>query len=305
LLPSAISAADCPILSGLSSALLPRQNVPPVFNELLLAAKIVIFANFAVMRQLANIRLILVSGALLMFSFVSCAKVDNYKLKVVSEYPHDSGAYTQGLFFNGPDFIESTGGWGTTTLRKVDLSSGKVLRKLDFARKYFGEGSVVLGDKLYMLTWTNKVAFIYDASTFEYLQTYSYPRDGWGITTDGKSLIASDGSSKLYFLGPDFKLQKTVDVTLNGKPLKFLNELEYIDGKVWANVYTTDMIVIINPSTGVVEARIDCTGLLPQSLRAPTTDVLNGIAFDPATGKIYLTGKNWPRLYEVKLVKQK
>jgi len=257
------------------------------------------------MRQLANSRMPFAACAFLMISFISCAKVDNYRLKVVAEYKHDSSAYTQGLFFNGPDFIESTGGWGTTTLRKVDLATGKVLRKLDFAKKYFGEGSVVLGDKLYMLTWTNKVAFIYDADTFEYLQTYSYPRDGWGLTTDGTSLIASDGSSRLYYLSPDFKLQKTVDVTLNGKPLKLLNELEYIDGKVWANVYTTDMIVIINPSTGVVEGRIDCTGLLPQSLRRPSTDVLNGIAQDPSTGKIYLTGKNWPRLYEVMLIKQK
>lgn len=257
------------------------------------------------MRQLANIRLIILSGAFLMFSIISCAKVDNYKLKVVAEYMHDSQAYTQGLFFNGADFFESTGGWGTTTLRKVDLTTGKVLRKLDFAKKYFGEGSVVLDGKIYMLTWTNKVAFIYDAATLDYLQTYSYPRDGWGLTTDGKSLIASDGSSKLFFLSPDFKLQKTVNVTLNGKALNLLNELEWIDGKIWANVYTTEMIVIINPSTGVVEGRIDCSDLLPKSLRTPTTDVLNGIAFDPASGKIYLTGKNWPRLYEIKLVKQK
>lgn len=270
-----------------------------------MAAKIVIFANFADMKQMANIRVAFLLAALFLIPFAACGKVVNYKVKVVAEYAHDSGAYTQGLSFNGSDFIESTGGWGSTTLRKVDLATGKVLRKLDFARKYFGEGSVVLGGKLYMLTWTNKVAFIYDASTFEYLQTYSYPRDGWGLTTDGKSLIASDGTSTLYFLGPDFKLQKTVDVTLNGKPLKFLNELEWIDGKIWANVYTTDMIVIIDPSSGEVVGRIDCTGLLPQSLRKPDTDVLNGIAQDPATGKIYLTGKNWPRLYEIKLEKQK
>jgi len=257
------------------------------------------------MKHLNGFRLFLASGAFLMFSFVSCARVDNYKLKVVSEYVHDSAAYTQGLFFNGSDFIESTGGWGTTSLRKVDLETGKVLKKLDFAQKYFGEGSVVLDGKLYMLTWTNKVAFIYDADTFEYLQTYSYPRDGWGLTTDGKSLIASDGSSKLYFLSPEFKLQKTVNVTIDGKPLNYLNELEWIDGKIWANIYTTDMIVIINPSTGAVEGRIDCTGLLPKTMRTPQTDVLNGIAHDPATGKTYLTGKNWPRLYEIQLVKQK
>lgn len=232
------------------------------------------------------------------------ARVRDYKVKVETEYPHDTGAYTQGLFFHDGEFYESTGGFGASSIRKVDLRTGKVLRKLDFGRKYFGEGSVVLDGKLYMLTWTNKVAFIYDAATLEYLQTYSYPREGWGLTTDGKSLIASDGSNRIYFLTPDFKLEKTLNVTLNGRPLKLLNELEYIDGKIWANVYTTDMIVIIDPSTGAVEGRIDCTGLLPASFRKPDTDVLNGIALDPATGKIYLTGKNWPRLYEVRLIEQ-
>ncbi|MBR4233207.1 MAG: glutaminyl-peptide cyclotransferase, partial [Bacteroidales bacterium] len=146
------------------------------------------------------------------------------------------------------------------------------------------------------------VAFVYDAATLEYKQAYSYPREGWGLTTDGKSLIASDGSSKLYFLTPEFQLERSVDVKMDGRSMRNLNELEYIDGKVWANVYTTDMILIINPADGKVEASIDCTGLLPRILRSNTTDVLNGIARDPATGKIYLTGKYWPRLYEIKLV---
>ena len=231
------------------------------------------------------------------------AKVREYKVKVLAEYAHDTGAYTQGLFFHDGGFYESTGQFGQTTFRKVDLQTGKVLRRLTFGRKYFGEGSVMLDGKLYMLTWTNKVAFVYDAATLEYLQTYSYPREGWGLTTDGKSLIASDGSSKIYYLSPDFKLEKTLNVTVNGRPLKYLNELEWIDGRIWANVYTTDMIVIIDPATGEVEAKIDCTGLLPDKLRGPDTDVLNGIAQDPETGKIYLTGKNWPRLYEIELVR--
>ena len=233
------------------------------------------------------------------------AKVKEYKVKVVKEYPHDTSSYTQGLFFYKGDMYESTGQYGSSTFRKVDIATGEPLEKLDFNRKYFVEGSVVLGDNLYILTWESKVAFIYDANTLEYKSTYSYPREGWGLTTDGRQLIASDGSSRLYFLDGEYKLQKAVDVKLDGRPVRNLNELEYIDGKVWANVYMTDLIVIINPSTGVVEGTVDCTGLLPASLRDRRTDVLNGIALDPATGKIYLTGKYWKRLYEIELVEKK
>ena len=236
----------------------------------------------------------------------SCeAKVKEYKVKVVKEYPHDTGSYTQGLFFYKGDMYESTGQYGSSTFRKVDIATGKALEKLDFNRKYFVEGSVVMGENLYILTWESKVAFIYDAGTLEYKSTYSYPREGWGITTDGKQLIASDGSSRLFFMDGEYKLQRTVDVKLDGRPVRYLNELEYIDGRIWANVYTTDLIVIINPSTGAVEATVDCTGLLPAALREPRTDVLNGIAYDPVTRKTYLTGKYWKRLYEVELVEKK
>ena len=218
------------------------------------------------------------------------------------EYPHDRGAYTQGLFFYNGELYESTGQWGQSSFRKTDLESGKVLRKIEFDSKYFGEGSVILGGKLYMLTWTSKLAFTYDAESFKYIKTYSYPREGWGITTDGKQLIASDGSSFLYFMDTDFRVLKKIKVTLNERPVRYLNELEWIDGRIWANVYTTDMIVIINPSTGKVDATVDCTGLLPAHLRNKDTDVLNGIAFKD--GRIFLTGKNWPKLYEILLVEK-
>ena len=234
---------------------------------------------------------------------IGCAeRVKHYKVEVVNEYPHDTGAYTQGLFFDGGRFWESTGQFGESSFREVELATGKVLSKMDFQRKYFGEGSVMLNGKLFILTWTNKVAFVYDAATLEYKQTYSYPREGWGLTTDGESLIASDGSSRLYFMTDEFRQERVVNVTMDGRPVRYLNELEYIDGKVWANVYTTDMIVIINPEDGKVEAQIDCSGLLPRKLRTPSTDVLNGIAYNPADGKIYLTGKYWPRLYEIRLL---
>lgn len=238
-------------------------------------------------------------------SILSCsAKVERYKIEVVKAYPHDTGSYTQGLFWHDGSMYESTGLNGKSTFRKVDLQSGQALTKLPFNKKYFVEGSVILGDKLYILTWTNKVIFIYDANTLEYRSTYSYPREGWGLTTDGKSLISSDGSSRIYFLTPELKFERSINVTLNGRAVRYLNELEWIDGRIWANVYTTDTIVIINPDTGIVEATVDCEGLLPERLRTYDTDVLNGIAVD-SEGRIFLTGKNWPELYEVKLVGEK
>ena len=238
-------------------------------------------------------------------SILSCsAKVERYKIEVVKAYPHDTESYTQGLFWHDGSLYESTGLNGKSTFRKVDLQSGQALTKLPFNKKYFVEGSVILGDKLYILTWTNKVIFIYDANTLEYLSTYSYPREGWGLTTDGKSLISSDGSSRIYFLTPELKFERSINVTLNGRAVRYLNELEWIDGRIWANVYTTDTIVIINPDTGIVEATVDCEGLLPERLRTSDTDVLNGIAVD-SEGRIFLTGKNWPELYEVKLVGEK
>lgn len=232
---------------------------------------------------------------------VTDARVRQYRAEIVREYPHDTDSYTQGLFFENGQMYESTGQYGSSTFRKVDIATGKPLRKLDFARKYFVEGSVMLDGRLYILTWSNRVVFVYDAATLEYKASYSYPREGWGLTTDGESLIASDGSADLFFMSSDFKVKRRVTVKLDGRPVRFLNELEYIDGKIWANVYTSDLIMIIDPVTGSVESVVDCTGLLPDRLRTADTDVLNGIAYNPADKKIYLTGKNWPKLYEIRL----
>lgn len=233
------------------------------------------------------------------------AKVRQYKAQVVAEYPHDRTSYTQGLFFYDGQMYESTGLNGKSTFRKVDIRTGKALYRLNFDRRYFLEGSVEKDGNIYMLTWQNNVAFVYDANTLKYKKSYSYPREGWGLTTDGKSLIASDGSANLYFLDDDFRTARKVTVRLNGRPVNDLNELEYIDGKIWANVYLTDLIVIVNPADGNVEATVDCSGLLPSRLRYDDTDVLNGIAYNPQNGKIYLTGKNWCRLYEIKLAELK
>ena len=234
--------------------------------------------------------------------FCSCSDVKNYRLEVVAEYPHNTTSYTQGLFFKDGQLYESTGLNGKSTFRVVDLKTGKALRKLDFDKKYFVEGSVIFDDNLYILTWENKVVFIYDAETLEYKSTHRYARQGWGLTTDGESLIASDGSANLYFMGPDLKLKERLFVTLNDRPVNWLNELEYINGRIWANVYTREEIVIINPRTGKVEGIVDCSGLLPRDLRGEYTDVLNGIAYNAEDGKIYLTGKNWPRIYEIRIV---
>ena len=234
--------------------------------------------------------------------FCSCSDVKNYRLEVVAEYPHDTTSYTQGLFFKDGQLYESTGLNGKSTFRVVDMKTGKALRKLDFDKKYFVEGSVIFDDNLYILTWENKVVFIYDAETLEYKSTHRYARQGWGLTTDGESLIASDGSANLYFMGPDLKLKERLFVTLNDRPVNWLNELEYINGRIWANVYTREEIAIINPRTGKVEGIVDCSGLLPRDLRGEYTDVLNGIAYNAEDGKIYLTGKNWPRIYEIRIV---
>ena len=241
------------------------------------------------------------------FMLLSCTsrQVKEYAVEVVEKYPHDTESYTQGLFFQDGQMYESTGVKGRSTFRKVDILTGKAQKRLDFDKKYFVEGSVVFGDNLYILTWETRTAFVYDAETLEYKSTWKYPREGWGITTDGKQLIASDGSSNLYYMDKDLKLLKKVPVTIDGRPVRWLNELEYIDGKIWANVYTSNEIVIINPKNGKVEGVIDCRGLLPQEMKKPSTDVLNGIAYNPADGRIYLTGKNWPRLYEINIIETK
>lgn len=238
---------------------------------------------------------------------ISCAgaSVKEYRLEVVAEYPHDIESYTQGLFFHEGQLYESTGLNGKSTFRKVDLQTGRPLKRLDFDKKYFVEGSVIFNDNIYILTWDSKVAFVYDARTMEYKSTWSYPREGWGITTDGKQLIASDGSATLFFMDEEFALQRRLVVKCEDRPVRWLNELEYIDGKIWANVYTTDEVVIINPKSGKVEGVIDCRGLLPRHLYTSGTDVLNGIAYDHEGEKIYLTGKNWPKMYEIKLVEKK
>lgn len=236
---------------------------------------------------------------ILLFS-QSKTSVKKSSVKILETYPHQRNAYTQGLFFLNDELYESTGQYGQSTFRKVDLKSGNVLRRLDFDNKYFVEGSCVLDGRLYILTWKENKCFVYDINTWKYLGELYNPREGWGLTTDGKLLIMSDGSDKLFFLDPiTFVLKKSVPVKLNGKPVYNINELEYIDGKVWANVYGDDNIIVINPTTGVIEEIIDCSGILSTSLKDKNTDVLNGISYNPKDGSIYITGKYWPKLFRI------
>ena len=231
-------------------------------------------------------------------------KARRHKVKVLAEYPHDTKSYTQGLFFYDNHLWETTGQYGESCLNKLDLKTGKWKRKWKFQKRFFVEGSCVIDDRFFILTWMEHTCFVFSLQNPENklkeIGRASYPTEGWGLTTDGQRLIMSDGSSNLYFMDKSsFYCTSKLKVTLDGKPLDYLNELEYIDGKVWANVYLTDEIVIIDPKTGVVTDVIDCKGILPERLRTKTTDVLNGIAQDPSDGSIYITGKYWPKLYKI------
>ena len=245
-------------------------------------------------------KLCTMAALLLVCGWAASAGTPRYACTVEKEFKHDAGSYTQGLFFYGGHLYESAGQYGQSSMRIVDLETGKVLKRKNFGRQYFIEGSCVCGGKLYILSWRENTCFVCDPSTLETIGILRYPGEGWGLTTDGVSLIMSDGSSCITFLNPaNLAVQRTIEVTLGGKKVMMLNELEYIDGEIWSNVYGTDYIVRIDAATGEVNSVVDCTGLLPQSLRKPSTDVLNGIALDPSDGSIYVTGKLWPKLYRI------
>lgn len=224
--------------------------------------------------------------------------------RVLETYPHDPNAYTQGLVFVDGVLYEGTGQRGESELRRVDLETGTVEQANALDEELFGEGVVVLGDRIYQITWQSGLAFVYDRETFELLETFSYGGEGWGLTTDGARLIMSDGSDRLFFRDPEtFEVLETVVVRDAGLPVSNLNELEYIDGEVWANVYQTDWIVRINPATGEVIGWVDMRGLRPAGdPRWEQAEVLNGIAWDADTGRLFVTGKYWPELYEIELV---
>ncbi len=237
---------------------------------------------------------------------------EEYTFKVEKVYPHDTTSYTEGLLYRDGYLYESTGVKGQSTLRKVDLATGKAVQSTKLDQKYFGEGSVIVGDKIFMLTYKDpRVGLIYDKNTFKLIKTFPYHVgvEGWGMTFDGKKLYFDDSTNRIWFLDKDTYHQiGYIDVYDDKGPVNQINELEYIDDKLYANVYTTDTIVVVNPKTGAVEKRVDMKNLWPESQRPNDFDygnnVLNGIAWDEKGKRLFVTGKKWPHLYQVKFVKK-
>ncbi len=222
--------------------------------------------------------------------------------RVVRTIPHDRDAFLQGLLWQDGGFYESTGIEGQSTLRRLEYPSGKVLKKQDLAANVFGEGLVNWKDELIQITWQSQIAYVWDAKTFAPKNQFNYQGEGWGITQDGENLIMSDGSDKLTFRDPEtFAVRRTLPVTINGRPQANLNELEWIDGQIWANIWQTDIIARIDPKSGAVVSFLDLSNVLPASARNGHEDVLNGIAYDPATKRIWISGKRWPSIFEIKI----
>jgi glutamine cyclotransferase len=220
---------------------------------------------------------------------------------VVAVYPHDPNAFTQGLAIANGQLYEGTGLYGQSTIRKVDLATGRVEKQRPIDPKFFGEGIAILGGRLYQLTWQHGLGFVYDLATFNQQRTFQYAGEGWGLTQDGKELILSDGSAKLRFLNPEtFAVTREIEVRDQGAPVAKLNELEYIDGEIWSNIWYDDRIVRISPATGEVLGWVDLATLYPKGSRSSEA-VLNGIAYDAAAKRLFVTGKNWPQLYEIKV----
>jgi glutaminyl-peptide cyclotransferase len=229
---------------------------------------------------------------------------DTYQ--VVHSYPHDRSAFTQGLIYLDGHLYESTGLKGQSSLRMVDLESGKILQYAAVASDYFGEGLAAWGSTLIQLTWQNRIALVYDRFSFRELRTFQYPGEGWGLTEDGKNLILSDGTATLRFLDPvTFREVRSITVKSRGAPVTKLNELEYIHGEIYANIWYSDRIARISPATGKVIAWIDLAGLLPASEHSSPDAVLNGIAYDPQHDRLFVTGKLWPKLFEIRIVPRK
>ena len=217
------------------------------------------------------------------------------KANIIKKYRHDPSSFTQGLVYQNDHFFESTGGWGTSEIRKINKHTGKstIFNKLE--PKYFGEGITIYDNKIFQVTWKSKKGFVYDINNLKLLDVFQIYGQGWGLTNDGKSLILSDGSEKIYYLNPkNFEIEKTISVSINGNKQIYINELEFIRGEIWANIWQSNEIITINPISGNVTSIFDVSKISEQK---ETEDVPNGIAWDKVNDKIFITGKNWNFIY--------
>jgi glutamine cyclotransferase len=231
--------------------------------------------------------------------------IPTYTFEVVNSWPHDCKSYTQGLVFHQNLFFESAGHYGESSLRRVEPRTGKVLKKVKVSKEYFAEGIAIFEGKIFQLTWESQKGFIYDLDSFKLLGEFTYDGQGWGMTHDGHSLIMSDGTNQIRFLDPvSFKTERTISVYDNKRPVSQLNELEYVKGEIYANIWHSDRIVRLDPATGKILGWIDLTGLLTSTGDCESVDVLNGIAYDEQGDRLFVTGKDWPKVFEIRLKKK-
>ncbi|CAN5884560.1 glutaminyl-peptide cyclotransferase [soil metagenome] len=252
---------------------------------------------------LAAILVAVAGGGAGLWAFVQQSGPVFYDYEIVNVFPHDPGAFTQGLEYVDGSLYEGTGQHGLSELRRVDLETGQVLQRRPLNASYFGEGITILGNRVYQLTWQSRVGFIYDRKTFRPVGRFRYSGEGWGMTQDGRNLILSDGSSTLRFLNPrTFQVTRRLRVSDRGQAIDQLNELEYINGEIYANIWNSDWVARISPQTGAVTGWIDMRGLIRPGEAIGSNAVLNGIAHDAEQDRLFVTGKNWPKLFEIKLV---
>jgi glutamine cyclotransferase len=230
-----------------------------------------------------------------------------YSYEIINEFPHDNKAFTQGFVFHNGFFYESTGQLGNSSLRKVEIETGKVLQKIDLDRKYFGEGMTILNDKIYQLTWKKKVGFVYNLESFELEKTFNYTqsKEGWGLTHNMEKLIKTDGSERMWFLNPEtLEEEYFIETYTNKRKAENLNELEYVKGKIYANLWQKNSILIVEPSNGAIEGIVNLKGLQSKAGQDGDDNVLNGIAYDIENDRLFVTGKNWNKVFEIKLIEK-
>jgi len=240
----------------------------------------------------------------ILIGYYDSDKIPVYGYKIIQVYPHDTEAFTQGLVFKDGFLYEGTGLFRNSSLRKIDLESGKVLKIKKIPDRFFGEGITIFGDRIIQLTWKGNIGFVYNKNTFNLTDRFNYPYEGWGICQDGKYLIVSDGTSTIRFLEPDnFREISRITVQENGTPINNINELEYVKGEIYANIWQSEFIAKINPLNGSISGWIDLTGLLKMENVEKKVDVLNGIAYDRENDRLFVTGKLWPFVFEIELIK--